>query len=52
MARSPSLIAKAFEKLAAKNLSNPDPSPFIEFWLYSHPTIKDRVNFVLGNEQS
>lgn len=41
---------RAFEKLAAKNLSNPDPSPFIEFWLYDHPTIKDRVKYVLGDE--
>lgn len=40
--------AKAFEKLAAKNLSNPDPAPFIEFWLYDHPTIQDRVEYVLG----
>ena len=44
--------ARAFEKLAAKNLSNPDPSPLIEFWLYDHPTIKDRVKFVLGNDAS
>lgn len=43
--------ARAFEKLAAKNLSNPDPSPFIEFWLYDHPTIKDRVEYVLGREE-
>jgi Tol biopolymer transport system component/Zn-dependent protease with chaperone function len=38
--------ARAFEKLAAVNLSNPNPSPFIEFWLYDHPTLADRVNFV------
>lgn len=44
--------AKAFEKLAARNLSNPDPSPFIEFWLYDHPTIKDRVAYVLGQPES
>lgn len=43
--------AKAFEKLAAKNLSNPDPSPFIEFWLYDHPTIKDRVTYVLSEKE-
>ena len=44
--------AKAFEKLAAHNLSNPDPSPFIEFWLYDHPTLKDRVEYVLGRQGS
>jgi len=38
--------ARAFEKLAAANLSNPNPSAFIEFWLYDHPTLSDRVNFV------
>jgi len=38
--------ARAFEKLAAVNLSNPNPSAFIEFWLYSHPTLSDRVRFV------
>ncbi len=38
--------ARAFEKLAAANLSNPNPSAFIEFWLYDHPTLADRVNFV------
>ncbi|MFC1475560.1 M48 family metalloprotease [Candidatus Zixiibacteriota bacterium] len=38
--------ARAFEKLTAMNLSNPNPSAFIEFWLYDHPTLADRVNFV------
>jgi Zn-dependent protease with chaperone function len=42
--------AKALEKLAARNLNNPDPSAFVEFWLYDHPTIKDRVTYVLGTE--
>jgi len=38
--------ARAFEKLAAANLSNPNPSAFIEFWLYGHPKLSDRVRFV------
>jgi len=38
--------ARAFEKLAAVNLSNPNPSAFIEYWLYDHPTLSDRVRFV------
>ncbi|MFQ5640389.1 MAG: M48 family metallopeptidase [bacterium] len=37
--------ASAFGKLANENLSNPAPHPFIEFWLYNHPTLKDRVDF-------
>jgi Tol biopolymer transport system component len=35
----------AFEKLAATNLSNPDPSTFIKIWLYDHPTLAERVTF-------
>lgn len=35
----------AFEKLANANLSNPNPSAFIKFWLYDHPTLADRVTF-------
>ncbi len=42
--------ARAFEKLAAANLSNPNPPPFIEFWLYSHPILADRVEFVQSYE--
>ncbi|MFQ5617169.1 MAG: M48 family metallopeptidase, partial [Anaerolineales bacterium] len=37
--------ASAFVKLANENLSNPSPHPFIEFWLYDHPTLKDRIEF-------
>ncbi|MFQ6112861.1 MAG: M48 family metallopeptidase [bacterium] len=37
--------AKAFIKLANENLSNPSPHPFIEFWLFDHPTLKDRIEF-------
>ena len=37
--------ASAFVKLANENLSNPSPHPFIEFWLYNHPTLKDRIEF-------
>jgi Zn-dependent protease with chaperone function len=37
--------ASAFVKLANENLSNPAPNPFIEFWLFNHPTLKDRIDF-------
>jgi Tol biopolymer transport system component/Zn-dependent protease with chaperone function len=37
--------AAAFEKLASVNLSNPNPSPFVKFWLYDHPTLSERVSF-------
>jgi STE24 endopeptidase len=35
----------AFVKLANENLSNPSPSPVIEFWLYDHPALKKRIDF-------
>jgi len=38
--------AVAFEKLSAYNLSNPNPSPLVEFWFYNHPALKKRIEFV------
>lgn len=38
--------AIAFEKLSAYNLSNPDPSPIVEFWFYDHPALQKRIDFV------
>jgi len=43
-------MARAFVTLSQQNLSEPDPPPFIQFWLFSHPSLKDRINFALGNE--
>jgi Zn-dependent protease with chaperone function len=40
--------AQAFQVLGEVNLSDPSPSPFIEFWLYDHPSIGDRVAFARG----
>ncbi len=36
----------AFEKLSAYNLSDPSPSPFIEFWFYDHPSIEKRIEHI------
>ncbi len=38
--------AKAFDKLSVFNLSDPDPPAIIEFWFYSHPSLKKRMEFV------
>ena len=38
--------ATAFDKLSVFNLSDPDPSPVVEFWFYSHPALKKRMEFV------
>jgi len=35
----------AFQILGEVSLDDPNPSPFIEFWLYDHPSISDRVRF-------
>jgi STE24 endopeptidase len=40
-------MAEAFVTLSEKNLSEPDPAPAIEFWLFSHPSLKRRIDFAL-----
>jgi Zn-dependent protease with chaperone function len=37
--------AQAFQILGEVSLNDPNPSPFIEFWLYDHPSIAERVRF-------
>jgi STE24 endopeptidase len=36
-----------FNDLGEAWLDDPDPSPFIEFWLYNHPSTQNRANFAL-----
>jgi STE24 endopeptidase len=40
--------ARAFQILGEEDLSDPDPNPFIVFWLYSHPPIDRRIQFALS----
>ncbi|MFZ0213710.1 MAG: M48 family metallopeptidase [Candidatus Acidiferrales bacterium] len=42
------VAAQAFEILGAVDLSDPDPNPFIEVWLFNHPPLTERVNFALA----
>ncbi|MGD0737805.1 MAG: M48 family metallopeptidase [Terracidiphilus sp.] len=35
----------AFNALGEAWLEDPNPSPFIEFWEYNHPSVKNRANF-------
>jgi STE24 endopeptidase len=37
--------ARSMEVLGVLDLADPDPNPFIVFWLYSHPTVEDRIRF-------
>jgi len=37
----------AFNSLGQAWLEDPTPSPFIEFWTYSHPSVENRANFAM-----
>ena len=37
----------AFNDLGEAWLEDPNPNPFIEFWLYNHPSTEHRANFAL-----
>lgn len=38
----------AEQVLGEVDLADPDPNPLIEFWLYSHPSQKERIEFELS----
>jgi Zn-dependent protease with chaperone function len=42
---SAEVAARAFQVLGEIDLSDPNPPPFITFWLYSHPPLADRLVF-------
>ncbi len=42
---SQAAAAGAFQILGEVSLDDPNPSEFIKFWLYNHPSISDRVRF-------
>jgi Zn-dependent protease with chaperone function len=37
--------ARSFQRLGEDNLATPERRPFVEFWLYDHPAIADRIAF-------
>ena len=37
--------ARALQVLGQEDLADPDPSPFIKFWLYTHPPLDERIRF-------
>ncbi len=37
--------ATALQVLGEDDLADPDPNPFIKFWLYTHPPLDDRIRF-------
>ncbi len=42
---SEEVAAHAFQVLGELDLSDPNPPPFITFWLYSHPPLSERLIF-------
>jgi Zn-dependent protease with chaperone function len=36
---------RAFQVLGEEDLADPDPHPFIKFWLYDHPALDERIRF-------
>lgn len=40
--------AEAFKLLSQTNLSDPNPPPFVEFWFFTHPSIKHRIDYALS----
>jgi STE24 endopeptidase len=42
---SEEVAAHAFQVLGELDLSDPNPPPFITFWLYSHPPLSERLVF-------
>jgi STE24 endopeptidase len=43
----PQVAARSFQILGEIDLADPNPSPFIEFWLFSHPPLKERIEYAL-----
>ncbi|BDI28517.1 metalloprotease [Capsulimonas corticalis] len=43
-------MARGFVSLSEQNLSDPNPPPFIKFWLFSHPPLQERIDFALGKK--
>jgi len=37
---------KTLEKLTDQNLGDKEPHPFVEWFFYSHPSIKNRINAI------
>jgi STE24 endopeptidase len=45
IANSEEVAAHSFQVLGEIDLSDPNPPPFITFWLYSHPPLAERLVF-------
>jgi STE24 endopeptidase len=41
--KNPFAFKKTLEKLTDQNLGDKEPHPFVEWFFYSHPSIKNRI---------
>jgi Zn-dependent protease with chaperone function len=39
---------QSFQISGEEDLEDPDPNPFIRFWLYTHPPLEERIRFAAG----
>jgi len=44
--KNPLAFKKTLEKLTDQNLGDREPHPFVEWFFYSHPSIKSRINAI------
>jgi STE24 endopeptidase len=44
--KNPFAFKKTLEKLTAQNLGDKEPHPFVEWFFYSHPSIKNRIDAI------
>ena len=44
--KNPTAFIKTLEKLTDQNLGDKEPHPFVEWFFYSHPSIKNRINAI------
>lgn len=44
--KKPLAFIKTLEKLTEQNLGDKEPHPFVEWFFYSHPSIKNRINAI------
>ena len=43
-------MARAFVTLSEQNLSDPNPPPFVKFWLFTHPPLQERIDFAIAKK--
>ncbi|MCW8817819.1 MAG: M48 family metallopeptidase [Ignavibacteriaceae bacterium] len=44
--KNPSAFKKTLEKLTEQNFGDKEPHPFVEWFFYSHPSIKNRISAI------